>query len=296
MIASQRPGPWLRFWQYAFYPLFIASTFGVCIFLLHRLPEIYWFLIPLGVTTVVLPLVMLSEKLLPYRASWQGTGEDSWADVIRTFVIFPMASLLVLLLLGMVKRHTGFFGEAGGFSGNTAFRIGENVLYFLASDLCYYWVHRAFHNVQLLWPFHAIHHGAKRVYAINSGKFHFVEAFVSGLAYFAPMLLLGASEYAIVLVVTVSLVTGFLEHANIDFKAGVLNYVFNTAELHRWHHSIERRESNSNFGKVLSVWDLVFGTFYFPKDKEVGEVGVRNSAVPTSFVKQLAYPFRKGGG
>ena len=107
------------------------------------------------------------------------------------------------------------------------------------------------------------------------------------------MLLLGASEEAIVIAMTLSLVTGFLEHANIDFKAGVLNYVFNTAELHRWHHSVVMKESNSNYGKVLSFWDLCFGTFWFPGGKDVSEVGVKGEAIPASFMKQLVYPFRK---
>ena len=291
MSRFHTPKGTLRLWQYSFYPLFILGTVGACVLLLHKLNESYWFLIPLLIAGVVLPLVMVSEKRLPYRKGWQEHGKDSWADVVRTFVIFPLASLTVLLLLGVLKRRFHFYDA---FQTNTtASFIAENIAFFLVSDFCYYWMHRAFHKVRVLWPFHAIHHGAKRVYAINSGKFHFVEAFSSSLAYFAPMLLLGASESAIVMVMTVSLVTGFLEHANIDFKAGVLNYIFNTAELHRWHHSIIRKESNRNFGKVLSVWDLCFGTFWFPKNQEVEEVGIHNAAIPDSFMEQLVYPFKR---
>ena len=279
--------------QYGFYPLFIIGTIAMSTLLLHRVDKAYWFLIPLIMTGIMLPLVMLAEKLLPYRKAWQGSQKDSWTDVMRTFIIFPLASLLVLYLLSVVKSHHYFRSVPDGDARSPLLFVGENLLLFLASDLFYYWMHRAFHRFRLLWPFHAIHHGAKRVYSINSGKFHFLEAFCSSLAYFSPMLILGASEDAIVLVMTLSLVTGFLEHANINFKAGVLNYVFNTAELHRWHHSVIMKESNSNFGKVLSIWDICFGTFWFPRNRDVTEVGIKDQSIPDSFMKQLTYPFRK---
>lgn len=279
--------------QYSFYPVFLLGTLLLSIVLLEEVARDYWFLIPAMMTAIVLPPLMLAEKKLPYRADWQGAKKDSLTDIIRTFVIFPVATLLALFVLSIIKKHypLDVFSYSPG-SGTVRF-IGFNLLFFLVSDFCYYWVHRAFHRARLLWPFHAIHHGAKRVYSINSGKFHFLEACVSSLAYFSPMLILGASEDAIVLAMTLSLVTGFLEHANINFRAGILNYVFNTAELHRWHHSTIIRESNTNFGKMLSVWDLCFGTFWFPRDKGVAEVGIENEAIPDGFMKQLTYPFKK---
>lgn len=283
----------LVFGQCSFYPLFILSAITVSLLLLKGLDKEYWFLIPLMMTGLMLPIVMLFEKLLPYRKAWKGSQNDSWTDGIRTFIIFPLATLLVLLLLSIIKDHFNFFKSTYNNSRNPVLFFIENLLFFLASDFFYYWTHRAFHSIGYLWPFHVIHHGAKRVYAINSGKFHFVEAFCSSLAYFAPMLLFGASEEAIVLIMTLSLVTGFLEHANINFKAGKLNYLFNTAELHRWHHSVIVKESNSNFGKVLSIWDICFGTFFFPKNKDVKVVGIANEDIPDSFLKQLIYPFKK---
>ena len=34
-----------------------------------------------------------------------------------------------------------------------------------------------------------------------------------------------------------------------------------TPDLHRIHHSTRREETDSNFGAVFPVWDLLFGTF-----------------------------------
>jgi sterol desaturase/sphingolipid hydroxylase (fatty acid hydroxylase superfamily) len=34
-----------------------------------------------------------------------------------------------------------------------------------------------------------------------------------------------------------------------------------TLDLHLIHHSVAHKETNSNFGAVLSIWDRLFGTF-----------------------------------
>jgi sterol desaturase/sphingolipid hydroxylase (fatty acid hydroxylase superfamily) len=34
-----------------------------------------------------------------------------------------------------------------------------------------------------------------------------------------------------------------------------------TPDMHRGHHSVERDETNSNFGFNLSLWDRLFGTY-----------------------------------
>lgn len=41
----------------------------------------------------------------------------------------------------------------------------------------------------------------------------------------------------------------------------ILRYIVVTPDLHRIHHSAWRPETNSNFGAVFPVWDLIFGTF-----------------------------------
>ena len=113
------------------------------------------------------------------------------------------------------------------------------------------------------------------------------------MIYFSPLIFIGSTPEVTVLVLTFSSITGFLEHLNIDFKAGIFNYVFNTAQHHRWHHSKVIIESNKNFGKALIIWDILFGTFYLPKDRDVQEVGIIGRPVSDKFLKQLTYPFEK---
>jgi sterol desaturase/sphingolipid hydroxylase (fatty acid hydroxylase superfamily) len=67
---------------------------------------------------------------------------------------------------------------------------------------------------------------------------------------------------------------------------------FSTPGVHRWHHSIDGAVGNHNYGAVLSIWDLVFGT-YLDRPRLAGPVGIADlPAFPTRYLAQLASPFR----
>ena len=53
----------------------------------------------------------------------------------------------------------------------------------------------------------------------------------------------------------------FFHHSNLSFPGERwLSYIIITPHLHRLHHSTLREEHDSNYGIVLSIWDLMFGT------------------------------------
>ncbi|MFY9310878.1 MAG: sterol desaturase family protein [Bacteroidia bacterium] len=265
-----------RVWQWGFYPLMITGALTICIFLLDYLSPQYWQFIPLSITLLCLIPINLLEKTMPYLKTWQGYHSDLALDLWRTFLIFPLASLMAQYTLKFFQPYISInlFPGSDSIHQSPVALVIQFVGILLLIDLFYYWVHRAFHHFKVLWYFHAIHHRSQRVYSNNSGRFHFIEVFISGTIYFLPIYIFNIPENIITAIVTTTVITGFLEHVNIDFKAGKLNYVLNTAELHRWHHSLDVHESNHNFGKVLSIWDRCFGTFYFPSDKEIKNVGI----------------------
>ena len=85
------------------------------------------------------------------------------------------------------------------------------------------------------------------------------------------------------------------QHANIELKIGVLNWVFSMTELHRRHHSRDIREGNSNYGANLILWDIVFGTRFYPKQRQLSanNVGISNMPnFPRDYLGQLISPFR----
>src|SRR5258706_15974290 len=83
---------------------------------------------------------------------------------------------------------------------------------------------------------------------------------------------------------------GILTHCNVRMRFGWLNYVFNTPGLHRWHHSMELREGNKNYGENLVLWDLFFGTFFDEAGRRPpADIGIRR-AMPKTFFGQIPVP------
>ena len=89
---------------------------------------------------------------------------------------------------------------------------------------------------------------------------------------------------------------GQLSHCNIDTKCGWLNYIFNMPENHRFYHSRKIYEANSNYGQVLIIWDIAFGTLCAPSEKtppsNIGDKFFSSAGmVSAGMVAQLCRPF-----
>jgi sterol desaturase/sphingolipid hydroxylase (fatty acid hydroxylase superfamily) len=88
---------------------------------------------------------------------------------------------------------------------------------------------------------------------------------------------------------------GLVSHFNVDIRAGWLNYIFIGTETHRYHHSAAKEEAE-NYGVVLALWDIVFGTFYYRPGVTPEKLGVEHPEdYPSSenLVSVFRLPFRK---
>ena len=171
--------------------------------------------------------------------------------------------------------------------------ISQLVLAMLISQFGEYWVHRLEHTSPWLWRLHATHHSAPRLYSLNAARFHPLDTTLSYVVSTAPLLSLGAGPDLLLLFTVWVAVHGLYQHSNIHLRLGPLNYVFSMAELHRWHHSLVLEEANRNFGNNIIVWDLVFGTYFNPKDRDASEdIGLADLPhFPQDYLGQLASPF-----
>jgi sterol desaturase/sphingolipid hydroxylase (fatty acid hydroxylase superfamily) len=67
--------------------------------------------------------------------------------------------------------------------------------------------------------------------------------------------------------------------------------------MHRWHHAADDPDAiNKNFCIVFAWIDLLFGTFYVPKNRLPTRYGVvdahGNDVAGYTFLDQMLYPFR----
>jgi sterol desaturase/sphingolipid hydroxylase (fatty acid hydroxylase superfamily) len=282
--------------QYIYYPFLLIATVVVTVLGSKLLDPLFFPLIPFGLIVFFLPVFIYGERFLPYRKEWNGIRADTKSDFLRTIVVLPVGLKSAEFLMPLLFFYPVYWLQDSVGTLDTYLNYGlvtQTIVLLLACEFVYYWFHRASHEIAVLWQFHAVHHGAQRVYWMNAGRFHLVEAFLSGVAYFIPVLFLAPQPEVAIMVISISSITGFLEHINVDFRAGWLNYIFNSAQLHRWHHSRIIKESNTNYGKVLVVWDILFRSYFLPKNRQVGDVGTHENDVPEDFIGQAKYPFKK---
>jgi sterol desaturase/sphingolipid hydroxylase (fatty acid hydroxylase superfamily) len=109
-----------------------------------------------------------------------------------------------------------------------------------------------------------------------------------------PLALLGVPARVLVLLDAFVVVHIMLQHANVRMRLGWLNAVIAGPEFHRWHHSPQREEGETNYASFFSLWDRFFGTFRMPPGALAPEVvGLYNgAAMARSWRAQVLHPFR----
>jgi sterol desaturase/sphingolipid hydroxylase (fatty acid hydroxylase superfamily) len=164
----------------------------------------------------------------------------------------------------------------------------------LVADAATYLRHRLSHKSDLLWRFHRVHHSMTELYWIRSAYTHPVEQLLILCAIMLPISLLGAGDQVVAVVAFVFGLSGLVQHANVDARSSVLNYVFATPEVHRVHHRADDG-SHSNFSAFFVLMDHLFGTYRAvePWGTSV-RVGLPDEPeFPKDFWSHLTIPFRR---
>jgi sterol desaturase/sphingolipid hydroxylase (fatty acid hydroxylase superfamily) len=161
------------------------------------------------------------------------------------------------------------------------------VIVFLGS----YWGHRLSHTVPFLWRFHAVHHSIEEMDWLASGRLHPLDQAFTQACFLAPLIVLGYGGGVFGGVAVFFTALAIFQHANTRLRFPGLRWVINTPQWHHWHHSSHAEARDKNFG--VPVVDKLFGTAYLPKGEYATEFGITDPVPPTSYVRQMAYPFTK---
>jgi len=159
----------------------------------------------------------------------------------------------------------------------------------LVSDLVDYWTHRTLHRSSL-WRIHAIHHSPEEMNWISSSRVHPLNDLITRSFQMLPILLLGFSAVAIISVVPLIAFYVMFLHSNVRWDFGPLRWVFVSPAYHRWHHTSDEDGIDKNFAGIFPVWDVLFGTAYFPKTLP-RRYGLKGRALPDSLWTHMLFPF-----
>jgi sterol desaturase/sphingolipid hydroxylase (fatty acid hydroxylase superfamily) len=259
--------------------------------------------IGLGISFLVLALIFLVlQKLSPGQRGQSFFRRGFGLDLIYWFftplisglisrIAIIMTALPLIIVLGLswkTFQHHGYHGF-GPLSRQPLWLQGVEI--FVLGDLMSYWMHRLFHG-RALWPFHAVHHCSTDVDWLSSVRLHPLNEAVTRSVEVIPLFLTGFNPGTLAAYIPLITLYALFLHANVNWSFGSLRYVIASPVFHRWHHSKEPEAIDKNFAGFVAFWDVLFGTFYVPKDKVPVNFGV-SDPIPESLWGQLTHPFRQ---
>jgi len=252
----------------------------------------------LGSFLGVLLVMAAWQRFAPRRIPTQATARR-WShnlglvvlDTILLRLLVPATAIGAAVLAN--ERQWGLFNRAN------LPEWADVILAVALLDLVIYLQHVAFHAVPVLWRLHKVHHTDLDYDTTTGVRFHPIEIILSAGIKMAAVLLLGAPALSVLIFEVLLNATALFNHGNVRIPSPVdrvLRWIVVTPDMHRVHHSVIRKETDSNYGFNLPWWDRMFRTYRDqPADGHRGmTIGLEayRDASRLTLARLLALPFR----
>lgn len=208
-------------------------------------------------------LFAICEYLAP-RRELKPVKTSRW---ITNWAIVIIDSILVRLLFKTAAVGGALWAEASGIGlfnmVSTPYWLAFAVS-FLVLDFAVWLSHLASHKIPIFWRIHRMHHSDVDFDVTTAIRFHPIEIILSMVWKYAVVLALGAPAAAVLVFEIVLNGGAMFNHSNFKLPLGadrLLRLAIVTPDMHRVHHSTDRRETDSNYGFNFSFWDRIFNTY-----------------------------------
>ncbi|MBI3545156.1 MAG: sterol desaturase family protein [Gammaproteobacteria bacterium] len=284
-----------RFLQYGLYPLLFVAMLFYASWELGQTPaelgRYYGFYL-----TALVVILLAVETLHPLRAEWKMTRQSFWRRDLPYMVIGGLTIGVANYAAAGLLLHLGM---ARGSSPVMLGFVPAVVLALLIPDFIWYWVHRYSHEGRgrlgrWFWKMHLAHHLPQQVYLLMHAVAHPLNTIIVRTILTVPLFFLGFSVETLFVANLIVGLQGFVSHFNVDIRAGWANYFLMGTELHRYHHSADPAEAK-NYGAVVTLWDQLFGTFYYRPGVVAQRLGLQHPQQYPSdrhIVQVLLLPFK----
>ncbi|MET0386215.1 MAG: sterol desaturase family protein [Polyangiales bacterium] len=232
-------------------------------------------------------LLIWLERVIPHQPGQRFFREGFRDDlvvysIVQSYVVGLVISSLMRVLHAQLPAWTPL----------ARLPIALQVCFFLVThDFALYWFHRWQHSSKHLWWTHALHHSNRDLDWLAGSRATAAEILLTETLKYTPMVLLGAAPEVAIIKGTIDAIWGMYLHANIDVRSGALQYVINGPEMHRFHHALDHDAWNKNFATKLAVWDWLFGTAFWPRDRAPTGYGLAEGPAPRGYLAQQLYAF-----
>lgn len=255
--------------------------------------------IRLGIFLGVL-LIMIAWEFISPRRRREIPRVIRWTNNIALVLI---DTLILRLSFPILAVGAAIMAERQGWGLLNIFDVPfwlALLVALLVLDFAIYLQHLIFHAVPFLWRLHRMHHSDVEFDATTALRFHPLEILMSMGIKLAIVVVLGPPAVAVLLFEVILNGVALFNHANIHLPASVdrvMRLFIVTPDMHRVHHSVDPRETNSNYGFNLPWWDRLLGTYIDQpamghKDMKIG-IGQFRTRRDLWLDRLLTQPFRK---
>ncbi|KTD64447.1 sterol desaturase family protein [Legionella spiritensis] len=226
-------------------------------------------------------ILFFLERVFPLRKRKRDTFSRLTVNIAVSMTTFTVAFLLI-------RPTTSFFL---GWTASTPFGLirwlrltglWETLVGFLLLDLSFYYWHITNHKIPFLWRFHNVHHMDLDLDVSTGFRFHPGEVALSTIFRAIQVALIGVSVSTFVIYEAIFQIGTFFHHSNLRLPLRlerVLNLIFVTPRMHGIHHSNFKKETDSNYSVVFSVWDRLHRTIGLGISQEEIDIGVPGYAM-----------------
>ena len=180
------------------------------------------------------------------------------------------AAFMRLLIVGI---YAWFFEHAALFSLPKTIWVG--LIGLLAYDFLYYWLHRAGHEIAVIWAAHVVHHQSER-YNLTTALRQTTTGPLLSWIFYLPLAILGVPTELFIGIALTDLLYQFWVHTELIGKLGWFDKIFVSPSNHRVHHATNDHYLDKNYGGILIIWDRIFGTFIEEDDAHKIVYGTRS--------------------
>jgi len=238
--------------------------------------------------------IVLFEALLPfreYRHRLSHLGKNGVFAVCNTVILALFGAILnVAAFVWIAENHIGFLNFF-----EMPFWMAALIASILFDAWLYVW-HRLNHVIPFFWRFHQVHHSDLEMDFSTALRFHPGEILLSSIVNIAVFAILGLSIEHLVIYKIVFNINVLWHHSNVALSEKwdrLLRLVLVSPNMHRVHHSMRVKETNSNYSSVLSIWDRLFGSYRFSDPKKiVFGLNYDRGAEDQTIARLLSRPFK----
>ncbi len=213
----------------------------------------------------VLVIMAVLEAILPKRQRQQARSQrwvtNLFLVLVNSIALKLLGPISTVVMAGYALTHN--WGLLALSSIPLPLFV-EVIIAIIFLDFAIYIQHVATHRIPVLWRLHKVHHADRDIDVTTGIRFHPLEVVLSMVYKCAVILLLGPVTIAVVIFEILLNASAMFNHANLRLPKtvdNILRTIIVTPDFHRVHHSVIAKETNSNYGFFLSIWDRLCKTY-----------------------------------